>query len=344
MNLTRAERVRLGFFLITGISLFFGAVLVLAGMKLWERRDLYVVSFEESVSGLEVSAQVRYQGLRVGRVESMRIDPRDAQAIEVTLALNEGARLHRGTEAMLVMSGITGLKIIDLVPGDARAELLPPGSRLPARASLIDKISDRAEAITEKVDRIASIVERWTGAANQQRVEELLETTNRLIVGLDIAVLETKDPLIAALEEVGRTGASVRGTSEEARLALKEVRGELGSTLVAARTTLEEARRILKAVDGKALGETVASANSAMKSLDQHLSADETAQAFGELRVALGDLSKLVRELDLTVRASREDLVMSLQHVRQATQDLREFSRIIAQDPSVLLRGTQVSE
>ena len=44
-------------------------------------------------------------------------------------------------------------------------------------------------------------------------------------------------------------------------------------------------------------------------------------------------------ELDLTVRASREDLVLSLKHVRQATQDLREFSRIIAQDPSVLLRG-----
>jgi hypothetical protein len=31
-------------------------------------------------------------------------------------------------------------------------------------------------------------------------------------------------------------------------------------------------------------------------------------------------------------------------HVRQATEDLREFSRIIAQDPSVLLRGKDTSQ
>jgi hypothetical protein len=44
------------------------------------------------------------------------------------------------------------------------------------------------------------------------------------------------------------------------------------------------------------------------------------------------------------VRASRDDVGCSLEHVRQATEDLREFSRIIAQDPSAILRGKEVSE
>ena len=44
------------------------------------------------------------------------------------------------------------------------------------------------------------------------------------------------------------------------------------------------------------------------------------------------------------VRASREDFTVSLNYMRQAAEDLREFSRIIAQDPSVLLRGQEVRE
>lgn len=119
---------------------------------------------------------------------------------------------------------------------------------------------------------------------------------------------------------------------------------ELRETLASTRKTLDETRRILAAVDEKDVRATVASARSAMGSLDRQLSDEELDQAFKDLRGALVNLTTLVQNMDLTVRASREDLVLSLKYVRQATEDLREFSRIIAQDPSVLLRGTEVSE
>jgi len=85
MKLTRAEKVRLGTFVATGLTLFIGGVLSLAGLKVWERRDIYTANFDESVSGLEVSAQVKYQGLRVGRVDAMRVNPKDPGVIEVNI-------------------------------------------------------------------------------------------------------------------------------------------------------------------------------------------------------------------------------------------------------------------
>jgi len=103
-------------------------------------------------------------------------------------------------------------------------------------------------------------------------------------------------------------------------------------------------RRILAAVDGKAVGETVVAARAAMVGLEKRLSSAELGTTIDRLGEAMARLAKLIDELDLAVRASREDFVMSLKHVRQATEDLREFSRIIAQDPSVLVRGQEAKE
>ncbi len=344
MNLTRSEKIRLGAFVLVGSLLFVGSLLVLAGLKVWERRDTYWVSFDESISGLEPSAQVKYRGLRVGRVEALRIDPDNAASIQAELSLQAGTPLYEGTQAVLEMSGITGLKIINLTPGDPRGQLIEPGSRLPAGMSLVGRIGDRADAISERLERVVRNLERWTGPENASRVERLLDGTNRVVVDLDRFLVETKDPIVAALTEFEKSGAAFRALSGETAASIKALRGEVALTLQSVRGTLAQTERVLAAVDGDDLRATVRSARRAMSSLDRQLSGEELQTTFTDLREALANIATLAQEMDLTVRASREDLVLSLKYVRQASQDLREFSRIIAQDPSVLLRGTEISE
>ncbi|MCA9549030.1 MAG: MCE family protein [Myxococcales bacterium] len=344
MILTRAEKVRLGAFLMVGASVLFGSILVLAGLKLWERRDVYYVSFHESVTGLEASAAVRYQGLRVGRVEALGVDPEDPTAIRATLSLESGTVLFEGTKAVLDMSGLTGLKTVNLSPGNPQQPRLQEGATIPETPSLVGRIGDRAELISERIERVTANLMMWTGPENRQRVERFVDTTEKLLSDVDVLVVEAKDPLVAALEEVTRSGAALRETSGEVTLALRDVRGELRETLVAARSSLQEVQRILKAVDSQAVANTIKSADSALAALDARLNDAELQQTLDDLQVALTNVTKLVQNLDLTVRASREDLVLSLKYVRQASEDLREFSRIIAQDPSVLLRGTEVRE
>jgi len=58
-----------------------------------EHRDFqrYEVYFEGSVSGLQRGAQVRYLGVDVGRVYSMRIDPRDSSRVQVLVDVDSTA-------------------------------------------------------------------------------------------------------------------------------------------------------------------------------------------------------------------------------------------------------------
>ena len=340
MKLTKTEKVRLGTFVVAGIVVFTGGVLSLAGLSVWEARDVYQVRFEESVSGLEVSAQVKYQGLRVGRVDAMKIDPKEPGKIEVVLSLERGTPLHEGTEALLDLSGITGLKTINLTPGDPRGPLIKPGSDLPAGQSLIDKITGRADVITLKVEQIANNLATWTSDDNRKRLEHMLDSVARLVDDVDLFIVDTREPLVNALEEASATAQVLRGLGGQTDRTLKEME----KTLAAARGAIGEAQRILAAVDSKTVKQTFASANAAMMSLDRRLGDEELGKSLVSLQSALNEVTKLLQEMDLAVRASREDFVASLKAIRQASEDLREFSRIIAQDPSVLLRGTEVSE
>lgn len=344
MNLTKAEKVRLGAFVAVGTSLLAGGIISLAGLKVLEKRDLYVVNFEENVSGLEPSAQVKYQGLRVGRVESMKISAKDPNLIEVTLSLQAGTVLREGTQAVLDSSGLTGLKTVNLTPGDPRGKILPPGSELSAGKSFFDRLTGHAETIALKVETVANQLTHWTSDENRIRVERILVNLDHLIAEVDKTVVDTREPLTAAIKEVPATAKAVRDTAAATTKTLDEIREELDRTLAELSGTLAEARRILKAVDSKTVSDTVKSANSAMKSLDERLSSAELGTTIEKIGVAMAELAKILGEMELAVRGGREDFVMSLAAIRQASEDLREFSRIIAQDPSVLLRGKEVNE
>lgn len=344
MNLTRAEKVRLGAFILVGLLVLVGTIVVLTGMQVWERRDHYSVTFTENVAGLEVSGQVKYQGLRVGRVDSMKIDPDNPGAILVDLSLEPGTPLYEGTRAALEMNGMTGLKVVNLEAGDLRSERIQPGARLPAGPSLIGTLSERAEAISMRAERVLANLEEWTKPANITRLTRLMDTADALLKDVDHFLVETEQPLVKVLDEVGKSGAAFRGLAVESSRSMRELRGEVRRTLVAARGTLQQTDRLLGAVPTTDVTKTVKTASALMSTLNKQLSTDEMQRLFVELKEALANLTRLAQSMDLTVRASREDLVLSLQHARQATQDLRDFSRLIAQDPSVLLRGTEASE
>ena len=62
MHITRAQRVRLGLFLVASAALIVLATLLVLGRKQWQEPTLYRTRFHESVSGLEASGPVRAEG------------------------------------------------------------------------------------------------------------------------------------------------------------------------------------------------------------------------------------------------------------------------------------------
>ena len=100
----------------------------------------YIVVTKQNIGGLNPQAQVRYRGIRVGKVSDIRLDPEDYSNILVTISVNDDVPLTRGTVAKLNYQGVTGLAHILLLETGKDGEALVPNDAQPPRITMIPSL------------------------------------------------------------------------------------------------------------------------------------------------------------------------------------------------------------
>lgn len=197
---TKAQKIRLGVFLFITISLLLLFLAVIAGNRLFEKLDTYYIAYENvSVSGLQVGAQVKYHGITVGRVETIKIDPHNVNRIIVEIKIEKGTPIKEDTEATLILVGITGLKQVELFGGTKDSVLLSPGSYITAGTTFFDDISTNVEEITVKLDRVLANIDALTSDDNQEKFSNML-TNLELITNTTLAAVQKLDNTISSPE------------------------------------------------------------------------------------------------------------------------------------------------
>ncbi|MDY0152821.1 MAG: MlaD family protein [Candidatus Cloacimonas sp.] len=205
---SKATKIRLGVFIAIGsllLLVFAGAV---AGSRLIEKRDIYYIMFENySVSGLQVGGPVNYQGIKVGRVETIKIDPKNVSKIILTISVDAGTPIKADTEAVLAMMGITGLKAVEIRGGTNEAALMKPKTFIKAGVSMFDDISVRAISIAEKIDLIATNIQRMTSEENSRNISAILAQTSMILA-------DTHDNLSTTLVSISRIANNTADLTE----------------------------------------------------------------------------------------------------------------------------------
>ncbi len=200
---SKATKIRLGIFLFFGLVLIILFVAAVAGNSLRRRWDTYFISFEDyPVSGLQVGGNVNYQGIKVGRVEDIKIDPMNVNKVVVTVNIEPGTPIKEDTEAVLALIGITGLKAVEIRGGTNEAANLEPGSYIKAGSTMIDDISERAISIVDKIDQIAANIHDLTNDENRENIAKILEQTGMILE-------ETRSNLAGTLDAVSRISHNV---------------------------------------------------------------------------------------------------------------------------------------
>ena len=180
----RAHALAAGLF-----TLLLAAALLAAG--LWFRRDdirfsQYLVTTTSSVSGLKAESPVRYRGVDVGRVESIRIEPRSQGLIGIRIGVQEDTPITRGTYAQLGYQGVTGLAFVSLNDDGTSSEpLRGSGGELPRielRPSVFDSGLDLVAAVRELSERM-----------NELLNEENRKLVTRMLKGFEQASRQTAD-------------------------------------------------------------------------------------------------------------------------------------------------------
>ncbi len=110
---SQAQKFKIGLFVVVSLSLAIGITIWLGASRYLEVSQTAVAYFSESVQGLEADSPVKFRGVPVGRVKSIRLAP-DGRLIEVVLSLNKSFKIREGLGIKINLLGLTGLKYLEM--------------------------------------------------------------------------------------------------------------------------------------------------------------------------------------------------------------------------------------
>jgi len=176
MSISKAQRARLGVFVVSGIVLLLLFVSVTLGLKLSKATKTYYAYFEgESLSGLEQGALVKYTGVPIGKVDKITYQQSDLSKVKVSLTVRPDFPMKEDMYATTGLLGITGLKYVEILGGSGTAALLKNGGEIHTRVSMFSSISGKAEAIVAKVEFLINNLNQLSNPDSLKSLRLLVE-------------------------------------------------------------------------------------------------------------------------------------------------------------------------
>ena len=238
-----------------------------------------------NVTGLYTDAAVRYRGLDVGKVQSLKFDRNHPGQILIRILVDTHAPITHSTYGSLGFQGVTGLAFIQL--DDTGRDMTPMASsekavaQLPMRPGLLDQLQQRGDILLRKLERITDDVNDTlspqmrdqllaTAASLQhaadgvttltrqmgpaagklpQTIDELdrtLASTNQLITGLN----RPDGPFESNLNKVGTAAQQAGDALGSMNTSLQELSARVGyDTLPRVNSLAEDVRSAARSVD-----------------------------------------------------------------------------------------------
>ncbi|HSW16659.1 MAG TPA: MlaD family protein, partial [Ramlibacter sp.] len=232
----RAHAFAAGLFVLAALAM-------LLGLAAWLTRDggrqhVYEISTRESITGLQPQAPVRLRGVDVGKVDSIGFDAKTQGNVLIRLSIDEGAPITAGTFATLAFQGVTGLAFVQLDDAGQPAAVLAPNDaappRIPLRAGLIARLTERGEEILNQIEQITRRLNALASGPTPERLNTALENVGQAAAGVsqltqqmsrvvDAQLGPNRVDLPAVVKRADDAIATLKQTSEEARSALAEL-------------------------------------------------------------------------------------------------------------------------
>ena len=239
---TRASYVLIGAFTLLGVLGVLAFFLWLAKVEVDRQYAYYDILFD-SVAGLGTAGDVRYNGLPVGQVVDLGLDPGNAGRIRVTIEVAEATPVSTSTVATLEFQGVTGVSYVAL-SGDGRGGPLPaPAEGHPvirSERSAVQTIFEGAPELLEKAIALLEEIREVVDDDNREAVARILGNLDATSGDLatmarDFSGLSTE--LSAAAREVAGFTDTLDGLSASAEVTL----GTANETLAAATEGIRKA-------------------------------------------------------------------------------------------------------
>ena len=116
---TKANYTVIGLFTLAVVVGVFGFVYWFQNIGGTGERAFFRVQFEGSVSGLRTGASVLFNGIRVGEVADLKLDPQHPKQVIANISIDKSVAVRADTEIGLEFQGLTGISALSLKGGNA---------------------------------------------------------------------------------------------------------------------------------------------------------------------------------------------------------------------------------
>jgi phospholipid/cholesterol/gamma-HCH transport system substrate-binding protein len=249
----------IGLFVILGVCLGVVAIIWVGATSYFQKGETYISYFDESVQGLQVDSSVKFRGVDVGRVESIRVAP-DNHLIGVVMKINMRDELQKNAVSQLKAAGITGIMFVELDLKEPSEPDLSPKIEFPSEYPIIPT---RPSEIQRLVTGINEIVRKFNEIDTKGISTQLIATTKAMeefLKGKEMKSIVAR--VDAAAGNLDRLTA--RADKMLAEFKLEQFMAEGQETLKGARTAVTT---INDQILGMKLPATIASARELLKEL-----------------------------------------------------------------------------
>jgi len=282
-----------------------------------------------SIIGLNLGAEVRFGGVKAGKVVTIDSDPDDRSMIRVVFEVPADVPVNHGSVATIEQISLTTAKHLEISTGGKDLPLHVSGDRIESytNAGGFVDIPDLEGVIT----RLETMLDGLITMLGVERAQALALETGEEMVDLSAVA--------ASLEKILSSGAStvetLDATISENRDGLKEIVERL--------VVLEGAATELLTNLNAAVEENREPLNATMINL--HNLSETASRQIEELTASLAVTLQYLQEVsgntsDL-IEDQRPTLEQILQNLESTTRSLKQFSQSLAEQPNVLIRGSK---
>jgi paraquat-inducible protein B len=340
----KANYFKLGLFVV-GAVVAGAVVLIVIGSGRWFQPKLTIETyFNESVQGLDIGSKLKYRGVAIGEVKSIgftytkyqqdkpmqqrvryvlveaQIQPKllggRVGAGDLTDQKSANLEIERGLRMRLAPQGITGTSYLEIdyvepAPAVLAIDWEPGNVYIPSAPSTVTTVVNAVIDILGKLHNVD--IEKTFANLNT-----LLVTTNDRVAAVDAKAISQRADRLLAKMETALDNLAVKNLSDEGVALLAELRA-----------TNAELRKTV--------------ANPALQKLP-----DDAAAALARVRAILDDpsitmslarLSQTLVRVDRILGGSEVDLSVTIENLRQITDNLRDLTEDSKRYPANVIFG-----
>lgn len=130
----------------------------------YRQYNAYYAYMSESVAGLNKDAPVKYNGVDVGYVSNISINPNNTREVQLLLKIQSSIPISESVSARMISQGLTGLRFVELQVEETNAPIIMKGDDkypvIKTQSSLMVRLDQTLSHILRDFDNISDSLQR----------------------------------------------------------------------------------------------------------------------------------------------------------------------------------------